>query len=175
VPVSLARTPSSHFVLQTHLISVVARSLRAPVPLRHGPALSALLSSRTTADHRARMSRTLVTSLAHVPQLSFEPRPHPVSFPYLILPTLALSRALPPPPKLTSDPRPPWRLSRAPRSVPSLPKRCPKVRNSLPCSVCLNSALSWLICPHRNSATPVHHAHAASRQISPVPSPSCGP
>jgi hypothetical protein len=105
----------------------------------------------------------------------FEPRPHLLSLPCLISPTLTLSRALPPTPMLAGDPRSPCQPSSQPEATPSRTEHCPEVRNSLPCSVSLNSALPKLIQPRRSSDALVRLAHAASSRFSPVSSPCFGP
>jgi hypothetical protein len=100
-------------------------------------------SPRTIADPRARTLRTPATLPAHIPQLPFEPRPHPLSLPYHISPTFALSRTQPPPPELAGGERPPCRPPGALDVVPSLPEHRPKVRNPFTCSSCPDFASPW--------------------------------
>jgi hypothetical protein len=77
-PSALQTVPSAHLL---------------PLAAPWGP-LSAPPFLQTAVDQRARTPRTPATSPAHTPQLPFEHRPHPLSLPCLISPTLTLSRAL---------------------------------------------------------------------------------
>jgi hypothetical protein len=148
----------------------------APVSLCRGLALSALPSPRTATYSRAHARQEdRPCHMPTCPSSFLSASPHSLSLPCLISPTLTLSHALPLPPELAGDLCPPCWQSRALGAAPSLPDRCPEVRNSLPCLVSRNSALSWLICPRRSSTAPVRRARVTSNQISPVPSPGCGP
>jgi hypothetical protein len=161
----LALVPFAHVpcLLSTQralLISDVVRSPHAHACASASwasPVSSAFPANRHGPTHTF-TARTPATSPAHVPQLLFEPHPHPLSLPCLISPTLALSHALPSLLELVGDQRPPCQLSSPPGAAPSLPEHRPEVRNTLSCSVCLNSALSWLIFPCRSSAAPIRRA-----------------
>jgi hypothetical protein len=152
-----ARAPLS--LPQALTINVVARShALAPVSLCSGPALSALSSPRTVANPRAHARQEDRPRRLPTRPSSFLSTAHTRSLP---LPHFAhdhsLAPALPPPPELAGDPRPLcWPLS-PPEAAPSLPERRPEVRNSLLCSVSLNSALPYLIWPRRCSSTPTRH------------------
>jgi hypothetical protein len=67
----------------------------APLCLCRGTALSGPSSPQTIVDPCARMPRKLAMSTAHLPQLPFDPRSHPLSLPCLISLTLSPSRAQP--------------------------------------------------------------------------------
>jgi hypothetical protein len=103
--------PLSLPALRARLVSAMnhspARSLFLSLAASWGP----LDSSVFPADPRSRAPWTRLMSLAHVPHLLFEPRPHLLSLPYLISFTPALSRALSPTPMLVGDPRPSCRPS----------------------------------------------------------------
>jgi hypothetical protein len=126
-------------------------------------------------DQCARTPRTPTTSPAHAPQLPFEHCPHPISLSCLISRKLTLSRALPLPLALAGDPHPPYRPSSPPEAALSLHERRPKVRNSLPSSVSLNSTLPWLFCPCRRSVAPARRPRVVPGQIGPVLSPCVSP
>jgi hypothetical protein len=89
------------------------------------------------------------------PQLPFEPRPHPLSLPCPISPTLNLSHAQSSlPDRRRSAPTVP--ATRTPDAAPSLPKRRPEVRNlfrALSVSIlpCHSSLLAETL-PHRFNA-----------------------
>jgi hypothetical protein len=63
------------------------------------------------------------------PLAPFEPRTHPTSLPCLISPTPSTYHAHPPPLELAGEVRLPCRSPGALDTVPSLPERCPDVRN----------------------------------------------
>jgi hypothetical protein len=153
-----------------------------PIPSRTCPCLYAvgqpcqLRLPREPLLTRARMHTEKTGHIAcPLAPASFEPRPHPLSSHCLISPTLTLSRALPPPLEPAGDPHPSCRPSSPLGATASLPERHPEVRNSLPCSVSLNSAMPWTIRARQSSVAPVCRARVTSDRFSPVPSPCVGP
>jgi hypothetical protein len=102
------------------------------MPLCRGPALSTPSSSQPPLT-RVRMRTEKANHVAYPrPQLHFEPRSHLLSLPYLISPTLGLSRAQPTLPNIAGEARPLCRPPGAPDVAPSLPERRPEVRNLSP-------------------------------------------
>jgi hypothetical protein len=142
-PTSLVHAPRPLSALRVCLVSASCLHPRAlSLLLRRGAPLSASCSLQPPLTH----VHVHAEEIAHVSrpraQLIFDPRSHPLSLPCHISHTLALSRALPPPPLLVGDPRTPWRPSSPSEAASSRPERRPEVRNSLLCSESLNYALS---------------------------------
>jgi hypothetical protein len=125
-------------VLQARLVSATNRSPVCSLSLAvQWESLVSSVFPATAADPRPRVRRGDRPRT----QLSFEPRPHPLSLTCLISHKLTLSHGLPSPLALAEDLRSLCRSSNPLEVAPSHPELCLEVRNSLPCPVYLNFAL----------------------------------
>jgi hypothetical protein len=173
VPTSLACAPRPLSALRAHLVSTnclrphsLSRCAVCPLSAPSYPQ-PPLTHIRAHAEETTPVARPYALA-------PFEPRSHPLSLHCLISPTLALSCALPPPPVLTGDPRPPCRPSSPLEATLSRPEHRPEVRNSLTCPVTLNSALPWLFRPRQSLVAPVHRARMVTGRFGPILSPCIG-